>query len=163
MQKLRNFLDKSLEMCCVGIFVFMTIVGLYQIITRYVFSSPSTVSEEILIYSFTWLAFLASALVFGKREHMRMSFLADKVQGVKAIYLSLLSEFVVGAFNIIVLIFGGIAITQLTMIQITASLGIVMGYIYMILPISGFIILIYNVLNIKDSLNELKNFKKEEN
>ena len=37
--------------------------------------SPSTVSEELLTYSFTWMALLSSALVFGKRDHMRMGFL----------------------------------------------------------------------------------------
>ena len=81
MIKLKNILTKILEVICVIMFAFITIVGTYQIVTRYVFNAPSTVSEELLTYSFTWLALLAAALVFAKREHMRMGFLADKFSG----------------------------------------------------------------------------------
>ena len=154
--QVRKYLDKILEIVCVLIFVFITIVGCYQIITRYVFNSPSTISEELLVFSFTWLSLLASALVFGKKEHMRMSFLADKITGVKAIYLGIITEIIVFIFTIVVMVYGGIEITKLTMTQITASLGIVMGYIYIIIPITGVIILIYNILNIADLFSQLK-------
>lgn len=156
MNKIRNILDKILEIGCVIIFVFITIVGLYQIITRYVFNSPSTVSEELLIFSFTWLSLLASALVFGKKEHMRMSFLGDKLKGKNATYLEILTEIIIFTFSIVVLVYGGIQITKLTMTQITASLGITMGYVYIILPISGVLICIYNILNLNDSFRKLK-------
>ena len=56
MIKLKNILTKILEVICVIMFAFITIVGTYQIVTRYVFNAPSTVSEELLTYSFTWLA-----------------------------------------------------------------------------------------------------------
>ena len=59
----------------------MVVVGTYQISARYFFNRPSTVSEELLTYCFTWMALFASALVFGKRDHMRMGFLADKITG----------------------------------------------------------------------------------
>lgn len=48
------------------------------------------------------------------------------------------------------MIYGGFTIVQLTMTQSTASLGIPMGVIYTIIPISGILIVIYSVLNIID-------------
>lgn len=156
MIKIRQSLDKVLEVICVVIFIFITIVGFYQIITRYVFNSPSTVSEELLIFSFTWLSLLASALVFGKKEHMRMSFLADKLKGKNSIYLNIITEIIILIFSIVILVYGGIEITKLTMTQVTASLGIVMGYVYIIIPITGILITIYNVLNIYDMTVFLK-------
>ena len=53
MQSLRQILDKVLITICVVLFIEMTIVGTYQIVTRYFFNSPSTISEEIVTYSFT--------------------------------------------------------------------------------------------------------------
>ena len=47
-------------------FAVMVVVGTYQVVVRYFFNSPSTVSEELLTYSFSWMALLSSALVFGK-------------------------------------------------------------------------------------------------
>ena len=157
MSNLKNIMNKVLETVCVFIFAFITIVGTYQIVVRYVFNSPSTVSEELLTYSFTWLALLAAALVFGKKEHMAMTYFADKIKGKKRIVLSLAMEVVVMVFAISVLIFGGISITRLTMTQITASLGIPMGYVYAVVPISGVITVIYNILNISELFKQIKN------
>ena len=63
MKSLKKVLNKILKVVCIAIFAFITIIGLYQIITRYVFNAPSTVSEELLTFSFTWMALLAAALV----------------------------------------------------------------------------------------------------
>ena len=71
MIKLKNILTKILEVICVIMFAFITIVGTYQIVTRYVFNAPSTVSEELLTYSFTWLALLAANAVFSPRFNAR--------------------------------------------------------------------------------------------
>ena len=79
MKSIINVFNKCLEAICVFIFAFIVVVGSYQIITRYVFNSPSTKSEELLTYSFTWLAMLSAALVFGKRDHMAMTFVYDKM------------------------------------------------------------------------------------
>ena len=78
---IRSCIDKVLSAVCCFLFAAMVVIGTYQIVTRYVFNSPSTVSEELLTYSFTWMALLLSAYVFGKRDHMRVAFLADKLTG----------------------------------------------------------------------------------
>ena len=74
LHKFRRGLDTVLSWVCALLFAAMVVVGTYQIVTRYFFGRPSTVSEELLTYSFTWMALLSSALVFGKRDHMRMAF-----------------------------------------------------------------------------------------
>lgn len=156
MQNLKNALNKVLEVICIVLFAFITIVGTYQIVTRYVFNAPSTISEELLTFSFTWMSFLAAALVFGKREHMRMEFIADKFKGKAGIILSIVSEIIVLVFSLLVLVYGGTAITKLTTLQVTASLGVPMSYIYAIVPVSGVLILIYNIINISQFVSQLK-------
>ena len=148
MSKLKSILTKLLEIICVLMFAFITVVGTYQIVARYVFNSPSTISEELLTYSFTWLALLAAALVFGKREHMRMGFLADKFKGkaLKGIYI--FSELLVILFAALIMIYGGSSITKLTMTQVTASLGIPMSMIYIIVPICGVFTILFAIINI---------------
>lgn len=157
MSVFKNILNKFLEVICSVLFAFITAIGTYQIVVRYVFNSPSTVSEELLTYLFTWLALLAAALVFGKKDHMRMSFVADKFKGKKAIFMGIVSELLIMIFAVLVLVYGGASITKLTATQITASLGINMSYIYMIIPICGVIITLYGILNIAEYINKLKN------
>lgn len=160
LKTIRDILNKVLGGMNVFLFAFMVVIGTYQILVRYLFNSPSTVSEELLTYSFSWMALLAAAYVFGKREHMRMGFLADKLQeGAKKI-LDIVIEGIIFIFAVIVMLYGGIQIVSLTMIQKTASLGIPMGYIYVIIPICGGLIMIYSILNIIDIVCDTKKTKK---
>lgn len=148
MGNLVKYFNRALEWVCISIFVFIVIVGTYQIVTRYVFNAPSTKSEELLTYSFTWLALLSASLVFGKRDHMAMTFLYDKLNDNSRRIVSIINEVFVLVFALIVLIYGGISITGLTSTQVTASLGIPMSYVYSVVPISGFITAFYSIVNI---------------
>lgn len=159
LHKVRNGLMKVLGLCIIVLFAMMTIIGTYQIVTRYFFNRPSTVSEELLTYSFTWMALLASAYVFGKRDHMRMGFLADKLTGSGRKCLEIAIDALTFVFAAVVMVYGGIAITKLTMIQTTASLRIPMGYIYMIVPVTGILIMVFSSINALDMLHH--DFKEQ--
>lgn len=153
MEALRNCINKILSVVCCCLFAAMVLIGTYQIVTRYVFDSPSTVSEELLTYSFTWMALLISAYVFGKRDHMRVAFLADKLTGSAKKMLEVFIESLTVIVSAIVFFYGGLTMVQLTMTQKTASLGIPMGVVYLVVPITGALICIYGVMNIIDLLN----------
>lgn len=150
LHSLRKGIDLILSFASAVIFGAMVVIGTYQIVTRFVFNSPSTVSEELLTYSFTWMALLATAYVFGKRDHMRMGFLADKFNQKTQKLLSIVSELLIMLLAGAVMVYGGFNIVQLTMTQSTASLGIPMGAVYIIIPVSGILIVVYSVLNIAD-------------
>ena len=150
LHKIRSVVDTVLSTLCAVFFGLMVIVGTYQIVTRYFFNAPSTVSEELLTYSFTWMALLASAYVFGKRDHMRMGFVADKITGTRRKVLEIAIECLVLLLALSVMVYGGFNIQQLTMTQKTASLGIPMGYVYTVLPLSGLLIAFYSIVNIVD-------------
>ena len=148
MSSLKKILDRCIETFIVIILTIMVFVALWQIASRYVFNSPSTISEELLRYCLIWLAMLGSAYMFGLREHMSMTFLVEKFNDNVIRNLSILSEVVIIIFSAAVLLYGGINITLLTMNQISAALGIPMGYIYMVLPLSGVLMIFYGVNNI---------------
>lgn len=148
MLSFKNILDKCIEKFIVIILTIMVIVALWQVASRYVFNSPSTISEELLRYCLIWLAMLGSAYMFGLREHMSMTFLVEKFDENVRCKLSILSEVVIIIFSAAVLVYGGVNITLLTMNQISAALGIPMGYIYMVLPLSGVLMIFYGVNNI---------------
>ena len=61
--------------------------------------------------------------------------------------LELVIELIVLIFAASVMVYGGSTIMKLTMTQKTASLGIPMGIIYTVVPLSGIVIVIYAILN----------------
>ena len=148
METLRKGLDKVLEFVCCVLLGLMTIFATWQVASRYVFNKPSTVTEELVLICFVWMGLLGAAYVFGKQEHMRMSFLVDKLSEKNQEKMQLLAEVMVIIFAVLILIFGGLKMSQLSMRQSSSSLQIPMGYIYLALPLSGIITVIYNVLNI---------------
>lgn len=160
LKTVRSVLNKVLGGINVFLFAFMVVIGTYQISVRYLFNKPSTVSEELMTYSFSWMALFAAAFVFGKREHMRMGFLVDKLQINTKRILDIIIEVIIFAFAVVVMLYGGVQITSLTMTQKTASLGIPMGYIYMIIPICGILIIVYSILNIIDIACDTKKIEK---
>ena len=162
LHKFRNVLDKIVGIICIVLFALMVVVGSYQIITRFVFNNPSTISEELLTYSFAWMAMFATAYVFGKRDHMRMTFVVDKLAPASRKVLEIVLEILVVAFAVIVLIYGGFNIMDLTMTQKTASLGVMMGQVYAVVPISGILIAIYGVLNVVDLCKGYERKEEEE-
>ena len=79
LDNIRNVMNKVIRIVGILLFAFMVIIGTYQILVRYIFNSPSTVSEELLTYSFSWICMFGTAYVFGKRDLMRMTFVVDKL------------------------------------------------------------------------------------
>lgn len=108
------------------------------------------------------MAMFATAYVFGKRDHMRMTFVVDKLAPAQRKVLEIVLEILVIAFAAIVLIYGGFNIMGLTMTQKTASLGVMMGQVYAVVPISGILIAIYGILNVVDLCKGYERKEEEE-
>lgn len=161
LHKIRKGMNFVVSTICIVLFAVMVIVGTYQIVTRFIFNSPSTVSEELLTYTFAWMAIFSSAYVFGKRDHMRMTFIVDKLPKEQRKILEIAIEILIIAFAVVVLVYGGFTIMGLTMTQKTASLGVMMGVIYSVVPICGILIAIYGVLNVIDLCAGYENTEEE--
>lgn len=162
LHQVKDMIMKILGLVIIFLFAAMTVIGTYQIITRYFFNRPSTISEELLTYSFTWMSLFASAYVFGKKDHMRIGFFADKITGNTKKYLEFAIEILAFAFAGVVMVYGGSAITKLTMMQTTASLQIPMGYVYVAVPVAGLIIMVFSLINAADMLHMDFDKKEEE-
>lgn len=144
---IRNCCMAVIRIAVIALFFVMTVTGSWQILSRYVYGRPSTVSEELLTYSFAWMALLASSYVFGRGDHMRMAFLAEKTRGRTRLLLGLTGDLLGFGFSAVVMTWGGLEITKLAMTQVTASLQIPMGYVYVILPVSGVFIMFFCLVN----------------
>ena len=149
MEKLRATLDKIIEIFSMIIMILMIILVTWQVITRYFLNKPSIVSEQLAQYLFVWLIMYVSAYVFGKREHMQITFIRDLAsQKVKTI-IEIIQEIMITIFVIGVMIYGGYFSSLKQITQIDAALPISIGVIYSAIPISGLFTIFYCISNIK--------------
>ena len=152
MNPLRKFLNQVLHVLAGGSFLAMTILTCWQVLTRYVLKNPSSWSEELVSYLFAWMALLGASLVAGERGHMNIPLLMDRMGPAASKLLAIFPEIAACLFAGIILVFGGIQITQLGMGQMTSSLGIPIGIFCIVLALSGILNIIYTVLNIVEIL-----------
>ncbi|KGQ35277.1 TRAP transporter small permease [Gallibacterium anatis] len=145
---IKKILDRVIEWVCIFIVGLMTILITYQVVVRYVFNSPSAVSEILSRYLFVWLILFAGAYVFGLREHMEIAFLKNKLPPKLQVIADSISEIAITAFAIGVMIVGGYSATVRQMFQLDSALQIPIGVIYSAIPISGAIIVFYSICNL---------------
>lgn len=148
MEKFRNILDKIISTICVVIFIAMVLLTTYQVIVRYVFSSPSSISEVLTRYLFVWLILLSATYVFGKRDHICITAVVGNLEGSSKKIVNIFGECVVIIFSVLVLIYGGGSISSINMVQYDSILKIPTGLIYSIIPVCGVLIVFYSILNI---------------
>ncbi|MEG1339099.1 TRAP transporter small permease, partial [Cetobacterium sp.] len=120
----------------------------WQVFTRYFFNKPSAITEQLSQYLFVWLVLYGAAYVFGKREHMKISFIRDRVPNKIGILFDFIQEIIIAFFALSIMVYGGFLSTMRQMVQMDASLQIPIGVVYSAIPISGVFIIFYSLYNL---------------
>jgi len=155
-----KFLNEHLEACFIVPLMFlMSIIIFVQVVMRYVFHSSLTWSEEMARYLFVWLVLITSTYAFGKRDHMCISYLKDKLPLKGQRIVNILIEAITFFFAAAIMIYGGVRISAMQMVQLDSVLKIPTGLIYSIIPISGVGIAFYSLCNLMTEYTMLKEGK----
>lgn len=150
MKTLKQGLDRFLATVCIIDFIGMVLLTVYQVIMRYVFKSPSSVSEVLARYCFVWLILLSATCVFGQRDHICITFFKDKLTGSARRTLDIINEIVIIIFSGTILVYGGMVITTMNMLQYDSILKIPTGTVYSIIPVCGVLIIFYSLYNLRE-------------
>ena len=153
-QALRRRLDRTLESILVILMSGMVLNVLWQITTRYLLGDPSSVTEEIARFGLIWLGMLGASYGFGRKVHLSVGLVDEFLDSRIAkdhplrIGLELVSLGCVGIFAALILVVGGSNLVSLSseFNQASAALGVPLGAVYSVLPISGAIVLFYSGL-----------------
>ena len=148
MKQLRIILNRTLHVLAGGSFLAMVALTCWQVFTRYILQNPSSWSEELVSYLFAWMSLFGASIVVGERGHMNIPILVERMGKGGRKFFAIFAEIVACLFAGVILVYGGIQITDLAMGQMTSSLGLPIGVFYIVLPLSGVINIIYTILNI---------------
>lgn len=156
MNKLINIIDRCLEWIMVTLMVVLVVDVTWQVVSRYLLGEASSFSEEVARYLLIWIGLLGSAYAYRKKMHLAFDLLTDKAAGKLKFWMELVIHSFIILFSVIVLIFGGWYLVELTweLNQLSASLQISLAYVYFALPLSGFLIVFYAVNFIRLIISE---------
>lgn len=153
---IRKIIDKILEWVLVFLLSILVIDVLWQVTSRYVLSSPSSFTDELAGFLLIWVGLLGAAYVAGKREHLAIDLLIQKSSPERKYKLELFISVVVIIFSMTVLIAGGswLVYTRFYLSVKSAALGLPLGFVYLVLPISGLLIAYFDIDNMRKMVKE---------
>lgn len=140
-------LDNALKALLIFLVGVLTTVVFLQVLIRFVFKSPLPWTEEVSRIAFVYCIFIGAIVGMRERAHIRVDALLVMLPPGAQRVLSAASNLIVSVFLIYV-IWQGVEFVRLTGIQMTPVLLIPFQYLYMIIPISGALMLLYLVLGI---------------
>lgn len=138
MSKFKTFLETILAVLFTGLLLMVT----WQVVSRYVLSDPSTVTEEVSRFLLIWLIFFGATYTFMERGHLAFELFLEKFEN--QFPMRRIVAFLILFLGLILIVGGSILVyTIFSLGQKTAVLGIPMGFIYLAAPINGLLIAIF--------------------
>jgi len=145
--KLRNIVDKILERAVVILMGALVLDVLWQVASRYIFQDPSSFTDELAGFLLIWVGLLGAAWAAGMKQHLAIDLLSQKLSPERRKYLDILVNILVMLFALAVMVVGGIWLvyTRFYLGQISAAMQIPLGYVYFVVPLSGFLIMYFSI------------------
>ena len=150
MRKFQHKLNRVLEVFLVFLMTVLVLDVLWQVFSRYLLSSPSSFTDELAGFLLIWVGVLGAAYVAGRKEHLAIDILIQRSPPARQRLLLYLIHSLIFLFALSVMVTGGMVLmyTRFILQVKSAALQLPLGYVYIVLPISGLIIMYYEVLHI---------------
>lgn len=155
---MRKLVDKCLERLLMGLMALLVVDVLWQVLSRYVLASPSSFTDELAGFLLIWVGLLGAAYVTGQEGHLAIDLLERKVDAAWQRRLRALSLLVIALFAVAVMIVGGswLVYTRFYLGVTSASLQVNLGYVYLVLPLSGLLTAYYAIDSLYAQISAFK-------
>lgn len=147
---------RTLEIALILIMSILVINVLWQVFSRYILNSPSTFTGELAGYLLIWVSLLGAAYVVGTKDHLAIDLLLQKSPPGRKRVLNIIIQSLIIGFAVTVLVIGGawLVYTRFYLDVKSAALQLPLGYVYIVLPLSGLIIMYYSIHHLIEFINE---------
>lgn len=158
MKRFRDAVDKILAWFLIALMGIAVLNVLWQVFTRWALQDPSSYTEELARYLLIWIGLLGSAYAVGKKLHLAIDLVPMKLEGRARRWLEIAIQLLIFAFALAVLVGGGIRLVVLMLRfgQVSAALGVPLGIVYLVLPLSGLLIMLYSGVEIGEQVAGLR-------
>lgn len=148
--QLRNKIDKVLANLLIIIMSIMVINVLWQVFSRYLLGAPSSFTDELARYLMIWVGILGAAYVSGRNRHVSIYVLPSRLSTKTQKKLRLIVRVIIILFCLFALVIGGSRLVYVTYVleQYSPALQLPLSAVYIIIPISGMLIIYYKISDI---------------
>ncbi len=156
---MKHRIDSFLEWALALLLGVMVLDVFWGVITRYLLESQSSWTDELARFLLVWLSILGAAYASGKKLHIAIDILPQGLSKKKQNYLDIIVHLIVLLFAVSVFLIGGLRYVYISFAlgQTSPALQLPIGFVYMVLPISGVFILYYKLSELIILLKNIKN------
>jgi len=144
LDKIFSYLEKFLSFLIVLLISFMVLFIFSQVVARFILNMPLSWTEEISRHIMIWMAFIATSVAYRHGAHLSIDLLATTLKPKARLVLRIFFLLIIIGFLIFMVRYG-IELTQKTFNQRSSSLGYRMSYVYLAVPSSGIIMIIFSI------------------
>jgi TRAP-type C4-dicarboxylate transport system permease small subunit len=153
LERAARLIEQVVNKVAIILFSVVFVTMLLQIFFRYVLDSPLVWTEELCRYLFIWTCFLGWTIALRQKSHIRISFFIERLppslaKGVTFVFQILIFVFLIQLFRY------GIAMTMRSFSVPTITLFFSWAYVYLAVPLSAAIMLLYSVVDVIDFFRE---------
>ena len=135
-------LDKVCAVVTGFILVALCLITDYSVVMRFIFNSPVQWSYELMLVGLSWATFIGMPMTFHKQEHMRLTFVTDKLKpSVWRVYMTVI-DVVLIAF-LIVGVVNSVQVVQNAWPQVYQTIPVSRGIFYLSFPIGAAISVVH--------------------
>lgn len=151
---LKKTIDKIISNVSIIVMVLLVICVIWQVFSRYILKSPSTITDEIARFSMIWVGLLGASYTVGLQKHLSIDLFTHRLSPKKKFISNIFINICIFIFSLTVMIFGGLTLVLnvYNTGQISPSMQIPMSYIYIAIPFSGILMLLYSSLFIIENI-----------
>jgi TRAP-type C4-dicarboxylate transport system permease small subunit len=152
MKKITEVITTILSSVLIVLMAGIVIDVTWQVFTRFILRNPSSFTEELAGFLLIWIGLLGASYTYHKKAHLGIDTFTSRFTGLKKTVAGVAVSLVVILFAL-VLVIGGVRLVDMTFTlkQISPAMGIPMGYIYLVLPLTGVLFIYYSIATIFES------------
>jgi TRAP-type C4-dicarboxylate transport system permease small subunit len=127
----------------------------WGVFTRYALGQQASWTEELARILLIWVTLLGGAAAFGIKGHLGVDYFVEKLHPQTRWGMAIFANCVVLFFAIAIFVVGGVQVVSLRFaLEQLTTLGLEKGYVYLVLPVSGFFMVLFTIENILELLNQ---------
>ena len=161
--QLRDRVDGVVKVTLIVLMGASVLNVLWQVFSRYVLHHPSSWTEELSRYLLIWVSLLGAAYAVRLKMHLAIDLAPKSLRGRARAWLQRLIHGCIFLFALVVMVVGGSQLVDLAlrMNQISAALQVKIAYMYLVLPLSGVLILFYSGIFLWESFQSPEGIEME--
>lgn len=154
-------LNWFLEWLVVGLITIMLVSVLWGVCSRYLLADQSSWTDELARYMLIWVSIFGAVYISGKNAHITIDLLPKSLSISTKLKLDVIVQLTIILFTAAIFIIGGgrYVYVSFKLEQTSAALGLPIGFVYLVLPISGLMIIYFKAVQMRHTLQKLKEQK----